>query len=359
MESIIRSYEAIVSDVDALSRSVVATINTDSVDRYKTVISPGGLNLAAYRKCPVVLWEHGKDPTRGSVPIGKNKWIKEYKNTLRAETIFRDDEYSRNLFDCYKEGILTGWSINVLPSRDDSSPPTKDELRARPELSDCQIIYRKGELAEYSGVAVPGNSETLTVLEERGIWVPRATSTDGGELSIAPAFGQVASDSESIPEEVPDPDALPRKKRKRGPKYTVVTANPLATAEPMQGDTNAGLFAHPETSMVEVAPRSRDLLGFTEACRYIRKKGEKWLVFSESGKVLGEHGSREDAQKQLAAIEANKDRTIAPWETKEVPAGTKSFEQIHSELLLQIRVEQEQIRDMIKATFDLLLRGQV
>lgn len=39
----------------------------------------------------------------------------------------------------------------------------------------------------------------------------------------------------------------------------------------------------------------------------IRKRGDKWVVLNEEGtKVLGEHPTKEAADKQLAAIEASK-----------------------------------------------------
>ena len=40
----------------------------------------------------------------------------------------------------------------------------------------------------------------------------------------------------------------------------------------------------------------------------IRKRGSKYVVLSEAGKVLGEHDTRKDAIKQLAAVEASKAR---------------------------------------------------
>lgn len=40
--------------------------------------------------------------------------------------------------------------------------------------------------------------------------------------------------------------------------------------------------------------------------KYITHDGDKWKVHAESGRVLGTHDSKEDAQRQLAAVEANK-----------------------------------------------------
>lgn len=43
----------------------------------------------------------------------------------------------------------------------------------------------------------------------------------------------------------------------------------------------------------------------TEA-RFVKKVGDKWNVYSEDGKVLGTHPTKEEADKQLEAIEAAK-----------------------------------------------------
>lgn len=200
-----RAYDATIDDVSKAERSIVAKINTGDVDRYRTVISPEGIDLTAYRKNPCVLWEHGKDPQRGSLPIGRNKWIKSGgggNGTLVAKTLFGSDDYSQALFDMYVDGTLRGWSVNILPNKKLCYPPTKEEIRARPDLADCTMMYRSGELAEYSGVAVPGNAETLSILAERGIWCPsRATESQG----LANGGAVVT----------PDVASLPRKKKKK------------------------------------------------------------------------------------------------------------------------------------------------
>ena len=171
MTNIIRAYEAKIDDVIPGERSVVSKINTAAVDRYRTVIQPQGGDLDGYRKNPVVLWEHGKDPQRGTMPIGRNQWIKADSQQIIAKTVFRNDEYSQMLFDAYQDGGLRGWSVNILPS--EASPPTKDEMRAAPSaMAECQMVYRRWELAEYSGVSVPGNADTLTMIASRGIYVP-------------------------------------------------------------------------------------------------------------------------------------------------------------------------------------------
>jgi hypothetical protein len=40
----------------------------------------------------------------------------------------------------------------------------------------------------------------------------------------------------------------------------------------------------------------------------IEKRGDKWVVLSKAGKVLGRHDTRAEAVKQLQAVEASKHR---------------------------------------------------
>ncbi len=172
MDMVTRAYEAQVDSVLEGERSVVARINTGCVDEYRTVIDPRGADLKDFNTNPPVLWMHGKE-ARGSLPIGRG-WVKarSSENDLIGKCIFAKDDFSQQLFEMYRDGTLRGWSINMIPS--EASPPTKEEMRARPELERCEMIYRKWKLKEFSAVAVPGNSECLTMLVSRGMWTPPA-----------------------------------------------------------------------------------------------------------------------------------------------------------------------------------------
>lgn len=244
----IRSYEATIDDVSRKERSVTAIINTATVDRYRTVIDPLGADIRNFMSSPTVLWEHGMDPTRGRLPIGRASSVKVRKSgpDILARTFFRGDDYSQQLFEGYDDGTLRGWSIDFLPDMRSSSPPTPQEIRKRPELEQCQMMFRKWELTGYSAVAYAGNPEALSIAVERGLWVPediRRTlpSRAMGEGSAA-AGGAVTKD---------------------------------------------------------------------EHGRYITHSGDEWIVHAEDGKVLGKHKTEADAKKQLAAVEAHKDgRTL-------------------------------------------------
>jgi hypothetical protein len=177
-EPIVRAYVARVEDVNPRERTMVAKINTGSLDRYRTVIDPRGIDRTNYTRNPVVLWEHGQDPARGAMPIGRNSSIRPAIGPdgpeLIAKTQFfekgkKGDDFTERLWECYRDGDMRAWSVNIIPSPEGCSSPTKDEIRERPELADCWMMYRRSDLAEYSAVAVGGNAEALTCDEARGV----------------------------------------------------------------------------------------------------------------------------------------------------------------------------------------------
>jgi hypothetical protein len=200
MQPIIRSYTTELDHVDESKRTIGARINVRSIDRYRSVIEPDGGDFADFLRNPVVLLEHGLDPTRGMEPIGTSTMVKAYKGPrgpeIRAITRFhRDDEKAERLFRKYASGEMKGWSIHAQPVREACGRPTRDELRTWPALKDCDVMYRKWKLLEYSAVAVPGNSETLTLEEARsvlsleadGIWLkPELVSQARSLLAAVP-----------------------------------------------------------------------------------------------------------------------------------------------------------------------------
>jgi HK97 family phage prohead protease len=165
------AYDARIDDVDGDERTVVAVITTDAIDRHKEVVLPGGIDTAAYRKNPVVLWSHNSSFGHDLPPIGKCLWIKPTgdKRGLVAKTQFARDDFSQNIFDLFREGILRGFSIGFQPVVEDMSPPTTKELRERPEWAAVRCIYRKSSLLEYSAVSIPANPEALALAVSKGL----------------------------------------------------------------------------------------------------------------------------------------------------------------------------------------------
>lgn len=192
MNRIVRAFEARI-DTDRADRTITATINTDAVDRYRTVILPEGGQLDAYRKNPVVLYNHDLDQV-----IGRNLWVKTQKRKMLAKTQFIPegrDELADKVFMLYDLGYLNAWSISFDPV--EASSPTPEEIRKRPDLATCNRIYRKWDLLEYSCVTVPGNPEAVREAFRRGLALPGWTAPDEDDAEPTPA-----------PEQTPELPAL-------------------------------------------------------------------------------------------------------------------------------------------------------
>lgn len=145
---------------------VTARINTGDVDRYNTVIMPEGCRWDNYmRSGPAVLWEHGQD-VRGRLPVAKVLTMGRDPSGLVAEMKFASDEFSRTLLDNYVDGTLRSFSVEMLPDKESSGPPTREELKANPRWRGAHTIYRSWELSGLSAVNYPGNA-TANVLSVR------------------------------------------------------------------------------------------------------------------------------------------------------------------------------------------------
>lgn len=167
MPPISRSYAAKVDDVDKKNREVTSIVSTEEPDRYATVLLAAGCDSGAYLKNPVVLWAHGQDSARGSLPIGRNVSLRfDRAKTPRiiARTRFLDDEFSSGLFAMYRDGFCSAWSIRALPKK--FGPPTSEEIRRHPDWRDVATVYRAYELLETSAVGVPGNGSCTTLDEQ-------------------------------------------------------------------------------------------------------------------------------------------------------------------------------------------------
>jgi len=174
------AVEADLVDVKVRKRQVTAIVATDRMDRECVVIHPGGADVQAYFKNPIVMWMNGQDKTRGTVPVGKCLSIitarHEGMRTLQAVVQFRDDKFSAELFENYASGDLRAWGLGILPKDNGSSLPTHEEIRAFPELAKCRGVHRDYEVGFISALAVGDDPNALTVSVERSLTTPEQAS---------------------------------------------------------------------------------------------------------------------------------------------------------------------------------------
>jgi len=129
-------------------------INNDEVDRHRTIIDPEGGDVDHFRENnPVVLWQHGIDPMRGELPIGRVVQLNynESRNAWIARIRFFEDEFSQTVRRMVDEGFLNMSSIQFDPN--DSEMRETDAGRVR--------AYTDWELLEVSIVSIGSNRGAL------------------------------------------------------------------------------------------------------------------------------------------------------------------------------------------------------
>lgn len=168
---IVRAFDAQVEQKLPGERSLVLRAGSGEIDRYHTVVQPSGIDVSHFNKNPIFLYDHGKHPIRGSLPIGRG-WarFRPSENDLIAKIIFYTDEFSQLLYDMYSSDppFARGWSLRALPHGPSCGPPSWDEVQRQPELSRCEIMYRKCELIEISACPANGNRDAVTLMISRG-----------------------------------------------------------------------------------------------------------------------------------------------------------------------------------------------
>lgn len=323
---LIRTVEGSVEKVLPGERSVVARVGSMEIDRYRTCIFPSGMDITTFnQRNPLFMWEHGASKARESLPIGRG-WAlyRKSEDDLIAKCIFRDDDFSNQLFEFYRDGTLTSWSVRVLPKFDVCGPPTYDEIRYRPELSDCNMMYRGSELLEVSAVGVPGNRDAISLLVSRGFLLPdgsRAmTESEGGladggglvkpktkgKVQVAMKAGKMITPEQfdgDPPSEFNPVDGGEEPEEEPGPKGG--NEDPEASKRAMDPEdaTNDDEEAEPMPDDEDAEGEGDDEGDDEGEERYIKEEDGQFVVYSEKGKRLGEYKSKKQADERLKQIE--------------------------------------------------------
>lgn len=133
-------------------RQVRVIVSTADVDRAGDIIEPSGIDFAAYRKNPVVLYQHDHDE-----PIARCAEIGVVNGRVEALVQFPDagaSEDSDKVYNLIKAGVLNAVSIGFIPVEYIPMDP-KEPWGPRKYVS-CECI-------EFSIVSVPCNSNALII----------------------------------------------------------------------------------------------------------------------------------------------------------------------------------------------------
>ncbi len=122
--------------------------NAATVDRSGELIDPKGWKLENYKKNPVILFDHGLDPSFGSLPIGKAVFIESRDGGLFAKVKISDSKTEKitAIRDLVEEGMLKTFSVGF---RSDDSEQNNDSK-----------VLKNSELLEISIVPVPMNQDS-------------------------------------------------------------------------------------------------------------------------------------------------------------------------------------------------------
>jgi len=158
---VVKSYQAELQ-FEPGERSEVSIISSDKKDYSDEVVLPTGLDLSHFRQHRRVLYNHD----RSAPPVAECLWVKTYKNTLRAKTMYPEPKtedagpwFTSQLWGLVQAGLLNCKSIGFLP-RTPKREPTAEELKLRPDWEGAGI-YDNAVLLEYSLVPVPCNVDAV------------------------------------------------------------------------------------------------------------------------------------------------------------------------------------------------------
>lgn len=136
----------------AEQRRVQVIASTDSEDRVGDVIVQSGIDLAAYKKNPMVLWGHDPD-----VPVARAIDIGVVGGKLQATVQFPDegiDADSDWVYGKIKSGIVNAVSVGFIPL---------DYEPLDPKTPWGGYRFLKSELLEFSFVSIPANRDCLVI----------------------------------------------------------------------------------------------------------------------------------------------------------------------------------------------------
>ena len=136
--------------------NISATISTSEIDRDREVVLAKGMKIDRFMENRVILWAH--DHKR--LPIGRATALGLYDDRWVAHIEPSPTDLGTKVFELIEKDFLSAVSIGFDPG-DDYGPPTRAEIKARPELARAGTVFRDAELLEFSIVNVGSNANAL------------------------------------------------------------------------------------------------------------------------------------------------------------------------------------------------------
>ena len=154
----VKAMDITVEKIEQLNeneKSFVAVASTEDEDRDKDIIRQEGWKLTNFKKNPMIPWSHDY----WGIPIAKSlrTWIDKESNKLLFKPQFdADDEASMKVYNKYKNGFLTSFSVGFRG--------LKFEYRDEHDRWSGGIEFLEQELLEISAVTIPANPNATVSL---------------------------------------------------------------------------------------------------------------------------------------------------------------------------------------------------
>ncbi len=327
---------------------VIQMYGTDeSVDRHNTKLRVDGWDFKNYSKNPTFLWAHNNDLAVPMMPIGSVVKIarEEFERAdvpgkIDKRLLFDIEFPQRGTYpfadlvcDMYKQNHLRASSVGFKPLEVRRLSADKDKEEMESEGYDLKAgfaaEFSKNELLELSAVPVGSNPNALQKALHAAVpdtvrALIEYTPDSGIDLDEdwvtkrleAIRVALCAKEDPTVPGDV----ELTELEAADEVELTKVAADLTKELE----EAHQLIDADP---VVTVGPGGD--------VRFVKKNGNKYCVYTKEGKQIACHPTKEAADAQLAAIEANKNK-----ESK------KSIEELVLELTSEVRAMREELKQV-------------
>ena len=136
-------------------------ISDESINSYGFWVRTDGIDLSAFLKNPVMLWNHnrgGLGVTSDQLPIGIWKDLRIENGILTGEPVFDEtDEFAVRIKKKYEAGILNACSMGFVPLEWSDTPEMLKEGQTVATVTRCRLM-------EISICDIPSNANATVVL---------------------------------------------------------------------------------------------------------------------------------------------------------------------------------------------------
>ncbi len=136
------------------------TLIRDALGDFEETIARGAFAASLEARTPVLMFEHGRHPLIGSMPLGIIRDIGEDKTGLHIEARLSDNWLIQPVRDAVRDGSVTGMSFRF------SVPEAGEQWKARPGLPDQRTI-RAADVTELGPVVFPAYQPTTASIRSQ------------------------------------------------------------------------------------------------------------------------------------------------------------------------------------------------